>query len=157
MRFGKKDDWDEGWDTDEFEAPVKASDEKTVSLGTIVLIVAVVGMIALVLGKTMTREGFQFEEVPQPLIGAWACNDPAKSDQWVEFRRENVLMSTSGTGSARYKVVGVNHETIGGIDRYEVAYRDLVGKEHTLDVRVISVEGILRFADDPGAEWRRLD
>ena len=154
MRFRKKDDWDDDWDDEEVPVPQKRP--PIVTTQRIFWSLAVVAAVILVFGGLGSRDQFELDEVPQPLLGAWACGDPARSDQWVEFRREDVLMSTSTTGSARYKVAGVDREQAAGSDRYTVYYSDMAGKKQTMEIWMMS-SGAIRFVDDPAIEWTRFD
>lgn len=154
MRDRKRDDWDDDWDDVKV---VKSTEPGLLSTRRILVGLAVIVVTVIVIGSLVTRNQYEFREVPPRLIGMWTCSDPERSDLWVEFRPGFVIFGTGGTGTVTHRIVGVNFDQVGGIGRYKVYYRDMAGKEFEREVLVAESGRVLRFADDPGTEWGRFD
>jgi hypothetical protein len=158
MRTGRRDkrddDWDDDWD-DEVRVEEQPSDTNTLSTRTILWGLLLVAVVAVVIGSVVSRDEFQFEESPSRLLGTWICEDPGRSDLWVEFRPQFVIFGTGGTGSLKYRILGIKFEQVGEVERYTVFYRDLAGKEHNREVVVTPPGDSFRFADEPGVKWSR--
>ena len=158
MRMKRNDDWDDDWDEDEVVV-VKKKPQGPGVLNTrrILLGLAAVAVVAVIVGGLVSRDTFQFKEAPPQLLGMWTCNDPERSDLWLEFRREFVEFGTGGTGTMKYRILGVKFEQVGDIGSYDVFYRDLAGREHHREFLLASSSDTLRLADDPGTDWVRFD
>ncbi len=151
MRIEKKDDWD--------AADVKQNPPGPEILTTrrILWGLAAVALVAIAVGSVVSRDEYQFRESPSRLLGMWSCEDPERSDIWVEFRPEFVVFGTGGTGTLKARILGIKFEQVGDVERYTVFYRDLAGKEHNKEVVLAPPGTSLRFSDEPGVDWTRFD
>lgn len=121
-------------------------------------IVAVLAVLVVVVTVwVVNREPFEFEEVPPSLIGLWTTDDQEKSDQFVEFRPETVRLGTGGTSDVKFNVLGLDIETIGGVGHLTLYYRDLSGTQHDMEMLLDATGEELRFMDQPGIVWTKLD
>jgi hypothetical protein len=118
---------------------------------------AIVTVVALVIGSVVLHEEMQLAEIPPQLIGTWTCGHQEHSDLWVEFDRNWITFGTGGTGNLRCEVIGANADKVGGLDRFVVQYRDMARKRHFREILVDSAKGELRFVDEPGLVWNRYD
>jgi hypothetical protein len=155
MKTRRQDDWDDDWD-DEVRAP-EPSDPNGLTTGKIILGLAVVVLLAVIVGGIVSRETYQLEHSPSSIVGTWSCGDPQRSDLWVEFRPEFVVFGTGNTGTMKARIVGANSEQVGDFKSYTVFYRDLAGKVHNKEVILAPDGDSFRFADDPGVSWSRMD
>jgi len=121
----------------------------------IVAVLAV--LVVVVVVWVVNRERFEFNEVPSSLIGLWTTDDQEKSDQFVEFKPETIRLGTGGTSDVRFKVLGLNAETIGGVEHLTLYYRDLAGTRHAMEMLLDEAGEELRFMDQPRAVWTRLE
>jgi hypothetical protein len=153
MTARRRDEWDD-WDG---EAEAGKPAPGLLSTPRILIGLAAVVAIALVFGTLVRREPMQFSEVPAELIGTWTSDDPAASDLWVEFRRDSIIFGTGGTGKLKCRVVGIDTEEVGGLDRFVVRYRDMGGKNHFKEIRLNAAKNELWFTDQPGRRWSRYD
>lgn len=154
MKSRKRDDWDDDWDDD----VVKKKPQKGPGLlntRRILWGLAAIVVAAILIGQVVSPGQYDFKETPPALLGMWTCNDPERSDFWVDFRPEFVIFGTGGTSTVKHRIVGFNVEQLGGFDRYKVYYRDMAGREHEKEALVAESGVILRFADDPATEWGR--
>lgn len=149
MKNRRQEDWDD-WDDDK---PTTPEDPGMITTPRILIGLVVVIVAALVIGGIVGRSDYQFEEVPEPLIGMWTCEDPERSDLWVEFKRNLITFGTGGTGDVTHRVVGVDHDQVGEINRYQIVYRDLAGRQHMREVLLSASGDSLRFADDANTTW----
>jgi hypothetical protein len=113
-------------------------------------------LVVVVVVWVVNRERFEFNEVPSSLIGLWTTDDQEMSDQFVEFRPQTVRLGTGGTSDVRFKVLGLNAETIGGVGHLTLHYRDLAGTPHVMEMLLDEAGEELRFMDHPGVVWTRL-
>ena len=154
MRMGKKDDWDDDWDDD---VVVKKQVPEPEGLTTRKILWGLLGvaLVAVVVGTIVSRDDYQFEESPPPILGMWTCDDPETPDLWVEFRPQFVIFGTGGTGTQKFRILGIEFERVGEVDRYNVFYRNLAGKEHNKEVVLMPSGNQMRFADQPAVTWSR--
>jgi hypothetical protein len=152
MRMRKTDDWDD-------DVVVKKKPQRPDGLTTrrILWGLAVVAIAAVVLGSLLSKDAFDFQEAPSRLVGVWTCEDPERSDLWVEFRGDFVIFGTGGTGTMKYRILGGNVEKVGEIERYKIFFRDLAGKEHNREILLAPPGNSLRFADEPSTSWTRFE
>ena len=155
MRMGKKDDWDDDWDDDDVKQ--KPPRPEILTTRRILWGLAAVALVAIAVGSVVSRDEYQFRESPSRLLGMWSCEDPERSDIWVEFRPEFVVFGTGGTGILKARILGIKFEQVGDVERYTVFYRDLAGKEHNKEVVLVPPGTSLRFSDEPGVDWTRFD
>lgn len=153
MSARRRDDWDD-WDDEPAESPPSPG---LLSTSRILVGLAVLVVLALVFGALVTRDSMEFGEVPPQLVGTWICDDEAHSDLWVEFEPGWMSVGTGGTGKTRNRVVGVDVERVGGLERVVVRYRDMAGRDHFAEIRLDAAKGELRFADQPQRSWSRYD
>ena len=156
MRTGEKDDWDDDWE-DEVVVGNQPPDEDLLTTRRILWGLVAVAIVAIVVGSVVSRDEFQFEESPSRLVGMWTCDDPEKSDIWVDFRRQFVVFGTGGTGTLKVRILGIKFEQVGELERYTFFVRDLAGKEYNREVVLMPPGNSLRFADEPGVTWTRFD
>lgn len=155
MRMGKKDDWDDDWDDDVVKK--KPPGPELLTTSRILWGLVAVFVVAVIVGSVVSRDEFQFEQSPSRLLGMWSCDDPERSDIWVEFRPEFIVFGTGGTGTLKARILGIKFEQVGEIERYTVFYRDLAGKEHIKEAVLTPAADKLRFAEEPGVDWTRFD
>jgi len=91
------------------------------------------------------------------VIGLWGCDDPARSDHYVEFRREFVIFGRGGTRTVKFRVSGIDVEKVGTVDGFTVRYSDLAGVKHRTSMLLDETGTVLRFNDEPSARWSRID
>jgi len=158
MRIRRRDDWDDDWDDDD-EIVVKKKPPRRDILTTrrILWGIAVLVVAAVLFGSVVSRDQFQFEESPAELIGMWTCGDPDRSDLWLEFRPQFVTFATGGTGTIKYRILGVQFDQVGEAAHYTMFLRDLAGKEHSREILLAPPGDTLRFADEPRVNWERYD
>ena len=121
------------------------------------IVAVVVVLVAVVMVWVVNREHFEVEEVPPSLIGLWTTDDQEKSDQFVEFKPKIIRLGTGGTSDVKLKVLGLNAETIGGVGHLTLYYRDLAGTRHAMEMLLDETGAELRFMDQPGIVWKRLE
>ena len=151
MRMEKKDDWDAA------DVKQKPPAPEILTTRRILWGLAAVALVAIAVGSVVSRDEYQFRESPSRLLGMWSCEDPERSDIWVEFRPEFVVFGTGGTGTLKARILGIKFEQVGDVERYTVFYRDLAGKEHNKEVVLAPPGTSLRFSDEPGVDWTRFD
>jgi hypothetical protein len=156
MRMGKKDDWDDDWDDD---VVVKKQPPEPGGLTTRKILWGLLGaaLIAVVVGSVISRDKFEFEESPPPILGMWTCDDPETPDLWVEFRPQFVVFGTGGTGTQKFRILGIDFERVGDVERYNVYYRNLAGREHNKEFVLTPPGNRIRFADRPAVTWTRYE
>jgi len=156
MRTGKKDDWDDDWDED---VVVRKQLPEPEGLTTRKILWGLLGvaLVAVVVGSVVSRDDFQFEESPSPILGMWTCDDPQMSDFWVEFRPQFVIFGTGGTGTQKFRILGIKFERVGEVERYKVFYRNLAGREHNKEVVLTPPGNRIRFADQPAVTWTHYE
>ena len=154
MRMRRKDDWDDDWD-DDVVVKKKAPERQGLTTRKILWGLLGVALVAVLVGTIVSRDDYRFEESPPAILGMWTCDDPATPDLWVEFLPRTVVFGTGGTGTQKYRILGVTYERVGDVDRYTVYYRNLAGREHTLEVVLMPSGNQLRFADRPAVTWTR--
>jgi len=157
MRMRSKDEWNDDWDDEDVVVKKEPRGPGVLSTRRILWSLVAVAIVAVVVGSLVARDTFQFKEAPPQLLGMWTCSDPERSDLWLEFRREFVEFGTGGTGTVKYRILGVKFDQVGEISRYDVFYRDLAGKEHNREFLLAASNDTLRLADDPGTDWVRYD
>ncbi len=151
MRMEKKDDWDAA------DVKQKPPGPEILTTRRILWGLAAVALVAIAVGSVVSRDEYQFRESPSRLLGMWSCEDPERSDIWVEFRPEFVVFGIGGTGMLKARILGIKFEQVGDVERYTVFYRDLAGKEHNKEVVLAPPGTSLRFSDEPGVDWTRFD
>jgi len=158
MRIRRRDDWDDDWDDDD-EIVVKKKAPKSEILTTrrILWGIAVLVVAVVLFGKVVSRDQYQFEKSPAELIGMWTCGDPDRSDLWVEFSPQFVTVATGGTGTIKFRILGVQFDQVGEAAHYTMFLRDLAGKEHSREVVLSPPGNTLRFTDEPRVTWERFD
>ena len=118
---------------------------------------AVVLVVALVIGSIVKKEDLEFKEIPPRLIGLWTCSDPVKSDYFVQFRRNFITFGTGGTGQIKCEVIGLNIEEIGDATKYVVHYRDMARTKKVRQILLDPSGEEFRFTDEPKVRWNRFD
>jgi hypothetical protein len=118
---------------------------------------AVLAVVAVVVARMISLDPPDLTEMPPQLIGLWSCDDPARSDHYVEFRREFVTFGTGGTGTVKFRVSGIDVEKVGTVDGFTVRYRDLAGIKHRTSMLLDETGTVLRFNDEPSVRWSRVD
>lgn len=158
MRIRRRDERDDDWDDDD-EIVVKKKPPRPEILTTrrILWGIAAIAIVAVLVGNVVSRNDFQFAETPAELIGMWTCGDPERSDLWVEFRPQFATFATGGTGTIKYRILGLHFDQVGEIARYTMFLRDLAGKEHSKEILISPPGDTLRFADDPRVNWSRYE
>lgn len=158
MRIRRRDDWDDDWDDDdEIVVKKKSPGPGILSTRRILWGLAALAVVAVLVGSVVSRDEFQFEETPAELLGMWTCDDPDRSDLWVEFSPQFVTIATGGTGTIKYRVLGIQFDQVGEIAHYSIFLRDLAGKEHIREIMLRPPGDTLRFADEPRVSWKRFD
>ncbi len=152
MQFG--DDWDE---FDEFDEPEKEESEGFLTTPRILVALALAALIAVFVGRLVLHEKPQLAEIHPQLVGLWTCNDPEKSEFYVEFRRNFVVFGTGGTDSVKNNVIGSDVERVGDLNQHTVYYKDMAGTRHIRDVLLDSEENTIRFTDQPRISWSKFD
>ena len=118
---------------------------------------AVLVVVAVVAAKIIAYDPPDLREVPPQLIGLWTCDDPARSDHYVEFRPEFVIFGKGGAGDLKCRVSGLDAEKVGNIDRFTVRYRDMAGIKHRTSMLLDESGTALRFTDRPVVIWSRVE
>ena len=118
---------------------------------------AVLAVIAVVAARMISLDPPDLTEMPPQLIGLWGCDDPARSDHYVEFRREFVIFGRGGTRTVKFRVSGIDVEKVGTVDGFTVRYSDLAGVKHRTSMLLDETGTVLRFNDEPSARWSRID
>ncbi len=119
--------------------------------------VAVLAVVAVVAARMISLDSPDVTEMPPQLLGLWSCDDPARSDHYVEFRREFVVFGRGGTSAVKFRVSGIDVEKVGTVDGFTVRYRDLAGVKHRTSMLLDESGTVLRFNDEPSVRWTRLD
>jgi len=148
-------EYDDDWDDDELEQ--LDIEEKPGILTTTRILVGllVVTFVLIVVARVVLFEKPEFAEVTPRLFGLWTTSHPEYSDRYVEFRKNDVIFGTGGTGVVKYEVYGMDIEKVGDIDRYTIFYRDLAGTKHETNVFMEETGDVLRFTDAAEARWTR--
>ena len=120
------------------------------------VLAALVVVVVVVTAMVVNRERMDLKEIPSSLIGLWTTDDQERSDFYIEFRRESLRLGTGGTGEVKYRVLGLNTETIGGVGHLKLYYRDLAGTRQVMEMLLDETGEELRFMDQPGAVWTRF-
>ncbi len=114
-------------------------------------------VVAVVAARMISLDSPDVTEMPPQLLGLWSCDDPARSDHYVEFRREFVVFGRGGTSAVKFRVSGIDVEKVGTVDGFTVRYRDLAGVKHRTSMLLDESGTVLRFNDEPSVRWTRLD
>ena len=148
-------DYDDDWDDDELEQ-LEIEEEPGI-LTTTRILVGLFGviLIAIVVARFVLIEKPEFAEVSPRLLGLWTTSHPKYTDRYVEFRKNTVIFGTGGTGVVKYKVLGMDTEKVGDVDRYTIFYRNLAGTKHEVNVFMEETGDVLRFTDAAEAHWIR--
>jgi len=147
---------DDEWD--EFEEEVEEErSQGPLSTTRILAGLAVLVVVAVVAAKIIDYDPPDLREVPPRLIGLWTCDDPARSDHYVEFRREFVIFGNGGAGDIKCRVSGLDAEKVGNVDQFTVRYRDMAGIKHRTTMLLDESGTVLRFTDQPSVQWSRLE
>lgn len=147
---------DDAWDDLE-EQKEKKRPPGVLTTPRILVGLAVLAVIAVVTAKIISYDPPDLTEMPPQLIGLWGCDDPARSDHYVEFRRKFVVFGRGGTGTVKFRVSGIDVEKVGTVDGFTVRYRDLAGVKHRTSMLLDETGTVLRFNDEPSVRWTRLD
>jgi len=146
------DAWDDLEEKNEKNRPPGVLTTPRILVGLAVLVV-----VAVVAAKIISYDPPDLTEMPPQLIGLWSCDDPAKSDHYVEFRHEFIIFGKGGTSDVKFRVSGIDVEKVGSADKFTVRYRDLAGIKHRTSMLLDESESVLRFDDQPAVQWSRLD
>jgi len=145
------------YDWDDFEIDEDERPDPIVTTPRILAALVLLVFVAVMTAGIMNRVPMQLGEVPPSLIALWTCNDPERSDFYVEFRRQFVRLGTGGTGHVKWRVVGVNFETIGEVEHFTLYYRDLAGSRLVMEMLLDRSGEDLRFMNRPGTVWTRFN
>ena len=147
----RRDDWDDDEPQNTEKGPGLLSTPRI--LGTLAVLV----IVALAIGSVVKEEELASKEIPPQLIGLWTCSDPEKSDFFVDFRRDSIIFGTGGTGKIKCRVIGVNLEQVGDVNKYTVHYRDMARNKIVRQILVDPAGDELRFTDEAGLRWVRFE
>ena len=114
-------------------------------------------VVIVVLSQIAFRERLQYREIPPRLIGMWTCEDPLRSDWYVDFARESITFGRGGTSRLKCSVVGLNSERIGEVDHHTVHYRDMAKRKHVMEILLDRSGNEIRFTDEPGVLWKKYE
>ncbi len=78
----RRDDWDDS------EAMTSEKGPGLLSTPRILAALAVVVVVALVIGGVVKKEDLQFNEVPPRLMGLWTCSDRGEIGLFCRFQTE---------------------------------------------------------------------
>jgi hypothetical protein len=123
----------------------------------ILFVLALLVVISVVVAKVVNRDDFELRVVPSELTGLWVTDHQDLSDRFVEFRPNSVRLGTGGTDEVKFRVIGLDTEPVGEDRHFSVFYRDVAGKEYVMEVRLDEIGEELRFMDQPGVVWKRLE
>jgi hypothetical protein len=146
---------DDAWDDEELDELEIEEEPGILSTTRIVVGLLVVVLITIVIARLVAFEKPEFAEVTPRLFGLWTTSHPEYSDRYVEFRKNSVIFGTGGTGFVKYRVLGMNTDKVGDIDRYTIFYKDLAGTRHEVNLFVEEPGGVLRFTDQADVRWKR--
>ena len=150
-RRGYEEDWD-----DEHLEELEIEEEPGILTTTRILLgLLVVVMITIVAARLILFEKPEFAEVTPRLFGLWTTSHPHYTDRYVEFRKNEVVFGTGGTGVVKFKVSGMDAEKVGDVDRYTIHYRDLAGTRHAVSLFLDERGETLRFTDSADVRWIR--
>jgi len=148
---------DDEWEEFEEEI-VEEQSQGLLSTTRILAALAVLVVVVVVAAKVIAYDPPDLREVPpQLLIGLWTCDDPARSDHYVEFRREFVVFGNGGTGDVKCRVSGLDAEKVGKVDQFTVRYRDMAGIKHRTSMLLDESGTVLRFTNQPSVQWSRVE
>jgi len=123
----------------------------------ILIAVAIVAVVIVVASPIAFREKLQHREIPPRLIGLWTCEDPERSDWYVDFARESITFGRGGTSRLKCSVIGLNSERIGEVGHHTVHYRDMAKKKHVMEILLDGSGTAIRFTDQPGVIWKKYE
>lgn len=141
----------------EVQAILDEEPPDTITTRRILIAVAVLAVAIVVVSQVAFREPLQFREIPPRLIGLWTCEDPVRSDWYVDFARESITFGRGGTSRLKCSVVGLNSERIGEVDHYTVHYRDMAKKKHVMEILLDDSGTEIRLTSEPGVIWRKYE
>ena len=121
----------------------------------IIIGLAVLVVIVIVGARWALRETYELQEVPPKLVGFWTCDDPERSDWYVDFARHSVTFGTGGTSRLKCDVLGLNSEERGGVGHFTVLYRDMARRKNITEVLLEASGTEIRFTDEPGVIWKK--
>ncbi len=147
---------DDEWEEFEEEI-VEEQSQGLLSTTRILAALAVLVVVVVVAAKVIAYDPPDLREVPPQLIGLWTCDDPARSDHYVEFRREFVVFGNGGTGDVKCRVSGLDAEKVGKVDQFTVRYRDMAGIKHRTSMLLDESGTVLRFTNQPSVQWSRVE
>jgi hypothetical protein len=148
-------DYDDDWDDDELDQ-LEIEDEPGILTTTRILVgLVLVMLVSIVVARLVLFEKPEFAEVTPRLFGLWTTSHPENSDRYVEFRKNDVIFGTGGTGVVKYKVLGMDTDRVGDIDQYTIFYRDLAGAKREVNLFIEEPGEILRFTDNAEVRWTR--
>lgn len=151
----RRDDWDDDEPRKSRKPKTPAKGPGLLSTPRILGALAVLVIVVLAIGSVVREEDLEFKEIPPQLIGLWTCSDAEKSDFFVEFRRDSIIFGTGGTGKIKCKLIGVNFEHIGDVNKYTLHYRDMGRRKVVRQILVDPVGNELRFTDEANLRWAR--
>ena len=152
MQFG--DDWDE---FDEFEEPKKEESKGFLTTPRILFTLAVLAVLAVLIGRFVLHEKPQLSEIHPQLVGLWTSDDTARSEFYIEFRRNRITFGEGGTSTLKCEVIGSDVERIGELNQHTVYYKDMAGTRYIRDVLLDPEADTIRFADQPQVTWSKYD
>ena len=123
----------------------------------ILIAVAVLAVVIVVVSQIAFREPLEYREIPPRLIGMWTCEDPERSDWYMDFARESITFGLGGTTRLKCSVVGLNSERIGEVDHHTIHYRDMAKKKHIMEILLDGSGTEIRRTDEPGVIWKRYE
>jgi len=147
--------YEEDWEDEDLEELEIAEEPGLLTTTRILVGLLVVVIVTIVVARLLLFDKPEFAEVTPRLFGLWTTSHPEYTDRYVEFRKNEVVFGTGGTGVVKYKVYGMNTDKVGDIDRYTILYRDLAGTKREVNVFMEETGDILRFTDAAEARWIR--
>jgi hypothetical protein len=157
MRIDEEwEDWDDLDDSGEVRRVQKPEPEGFLTTRRIIVGLILLAVVGIIIGRLVVHEKPQMSEVPESLIGLWTCDDPARSDHYVEFRTNFIILGKGGPGDLKYRVQGADVERVGDMRQYSIHYRDLAGTRHIDDLLLDGEGTTIRFTDDPQVVYSKF-
>jgi hypothetical protein len=147
--------YDDDWDDEELDELETEEEPGILTTPRILVGLLVIILISIVIARFVLVEKPEFAEVTPRLFGLWTTAHPEYSDQYVEFKKNTVIFGTGGTGFVKYRVLGMDTEKVGDVDRYTIYYKDMAGRRHEANLFMEEPGEILRFTDQADVRWKR--
>jgi hypothetical protein len=147
--------YDDDWDDEELDELETEEGPGILTTPRILVGLLVIILISIFVARFVLVEKPEFAEVTPRLFGLWTTAHPEYSDQYVEFKKNTVIFGTGGTGFVIYRVLGMDTEKVGDVDRYTIYYRDMAGRRHEANLFMEEPGEILRFTDQADVRWKR--